>query len=97
MRPGLSGLAQVRGRNALSWEGRLASDLEYVDNITFAGDLKIILQTVQKVFKREGISEEGISTSTDYGDYLLASGRVTREEYGRLQAEAKEILKRSRQ
>jgi len=92
VRPGLSGLAQVRGRNSLSWEGRLAADLEYVDNITFAGDVSIIAQTVLKVFKREGISEEGISTSTDLGDYLLASGRVSREEYDRLQAEAKDIL-----
>lgn len=95
VRPGLSGLAQVRGRNSLSWEGRLASDLEYVDNITFAGDMKIIAETVLKVFRREGISEEGISTSTDLGDYLLASGKVTREEYDRLQAEAEEILKRN--
>ena len=93
VRPGLSGLAQVRGRNSLSWEGRLAADLEYVDNITFLGDLKIVLETVLKVFKREGISEEGISTSTDLGDYLLASGRVSREEYERLQAEAREILR----
>lgn len=92
VRPGLSGLAQVRGRNSLSWEGRLAADLEYVDNITFAGDLKIIVETFMKVFKREGISEEGISTSTDYGDYLLASGKVSKEEYDRLQAEAKKIL-----
>ena len=95
VRPGLSGLAQVRGRNSLSWEGRLASDLEYVDNITFAGDMKIIAETVLKVFRRECISEEGISTSTDLGDYLLASGKVTREEYDRLQAEAEEILKRN--
>ena len=92
VRPGLSGLAQVRGRNSLSWEGRLASDIEYVDNITFVGDLRIIVQTILKVFKREGISEEGISTSTDLGDYLLASGKVSREEYDRLQAEAKDIL-----
>lgn len=94
VRPGLTGLAQIRGRNSLSWEGRLASDLEYADDITFRGDMKIFFSTIAKVFKREGISEDGISTSTDLGDYLLAKGKVTREEYDRLQKEAKSILER---
>ena len=92
VRPGLTGLAQIRGRNALSWEGRLASDLEYADNITFAGDLRIFFSTLSKVFRREGISEEGISTSTDLGDYLLASGKVSREQYDALQKEALAII-----
>ena len=50
VRPGLSGLAQTRGRNALSWDGKLSTDLEYIQNVTFLGDLKIIFDTVKQVF-----------------------------------------------
>ena len=63
VRPGLSGLAQVNGRNAISWEEKFNWDVTYVDNITFIGDLKIILLTVWKAFvKEEGISAEGYAT-----------------------------------
>jgi lipopolysaccharide/colanic/teichoic acid biosynthesis glycosyltransferase len=63
VRPGLTGLAQVSGRNAISWEEKFELDLEYVDNITFLGDVKIILATVKKAFiKREGISHENSDT-----------------------------------
>lgn len=62
VRPGLSGLAQVNGRNTLSWEEKFKIDIEYVDNISFIGDLKIIFLTVKKVFKREGINQEGEAT-----------------------------------
>ncbi|MBR2847496.1 MAG: sugar transferase [Clostridia bacterium] len=63
VRPGLTGLAQVSGRNAISWEEKFERDVEYVDNITFLGDIKIILLTVWKVFvKEEGISQEGHAT-----------------------------------
>ena len=58
VRPGLSGYAQVNGRNAISWDERFDLDVEYVDNITFIGDLKIILRTIKAVFAREGISSE---------------------------------------
>lgn len=58
VRPGLTGLAQVRGRNGLSWEDRFACDLEYIDNITFANDIKILLLTVKQVFKREGVADD---------------------------------------
>ncbi len=56
VRPGLSGLAQVSGRNAISWEDKFDLDVEYVDNISFLGDWKIIFLTFKKVFIREGIS-----------------------------------------
>ncbi len=56
VRPGLTGLAQANGRNALSWEERFDMDVEYVNNITFLGDIKIILQTVGAVFGQKGIS-----------------------------------------
>ena len=55
VRPGLTGLAQVSGRAALSWEGKFKKDVEYVDNVTFLMDVKIALQTIKKVFVREGI------------------------------------------
>ncbi|MFR5021631.1 MAG: sugar transferase [Mediterraneibacter gnavus] len=58
VRPGLSGLAQVNGRNAISWEDKFKYDVQYVDHVTFIGDWKIILQTVLNVIKRDGINSE---------------------------------------
>lgn len=55
VRPGLTGYAQANGRNSLSWEQKFDMDVEYVENVTFLGDLRIILQTVKAVLKREGI------------------------------------------
>ncbi|WP_217486765.1 sugar transferase [Cytobacillus firmus] len=57
VRPGLSGLAQVNGRNAISWEQKFNFDIEYVENISFLLDVKIIAQTFLKVFKREGVNK----------------------------------------
>lgn len=62
VRPGLSGYAQVHGRNAVSWNEKFDLDVEYVDNITFLGDVKIIVTTVLKAIKREGISSENSVT-----------------------------------
>ena len=62
VRPGLTGLAQVSGRNMLSWEERFALDVEYVRNVSFTGDLKIILLTVKAVLKRDGITSETSAT-----------------------------------
>jgi undecaprenyl phosphate N,N'-diacetylbacillosamine 1-phosphate transferase len=62
VRPGLSGLAQVNGRNAISWEEKFNYDVEYVENITFLLDLKLIIQTFLKVFKREGVNKSEIVT-----------------------------------
>ena len=92
--PGLTGLAQVRGRNASKWEDRLNNDLEYVKDVSFFLDIKILILTVIKVLEREGISEEGESTSTDYGDYLLINGKITKETYSNKQTEAKAISKK---
>ena len=92
VRQGLTGLAQVSGRNAIKWEDKLSYDLKYIENITFIGDVKIILKTVVNVFKRDGISEEGMATAADLGDYLLSSGSITREQYERKQEKAKEYL-----
>lgn len=96
VRPGLSGLAQTRGRNALSWDGKLATDLEYIENITFLGDLKIIADTVKQVFfKEKGIEcsdVDEVDITDDFGDYLLKAGRVSKEEYDKKQAEARTLL-----
>ena len=62
VRPGLTGLAQVRGRNTVSWEEKFRYDIEYINNITFIGDVKIIIATVVAVFKRDGISSETSAT-----------------------------------
>lgn len=67
VRPGLSGLAQINGRNAISWEEKFDWDVTYVDNITFIGDIKIILLTIWKAFvKEEGISAEGQATIEEF-------------------------------
>ncbi len=64
--PGLTGLAQVNGRNRLTWEEKFALDIQYVDNITFWGDVKIILQTVGAVLNRRGISSETAATMEEF-------------------------------
>lgn len=96
VRPGLSGLAQTRGRNAISWDGKLATDLEYIQNVTFLGDLKIIFDTVKQVFFGEKGLEDSdvdeVEITDDFGDYLLKVGRVDKEEYERKQAEARGLL-----
>lgn len=93
-KPGLSGLAQVSGRNAISWDKKLQYDLDYINHVSFGRDLKILFKTVEKAFiKQEGITEEGSVTAADYGDYLLQTKQITREEYDKKQNEAKEILK----
>lgn len=94
VRPGLSGLAQVNGRNDIDWEDKLNWDLKYIKKITFLGDVKIIFQTVMKAFiKKEGITEGDMATAQDFGDYLLGRGKVSQEEYEKKQAEAKRLLK----
>ena len=92
VRQGLTGLAQVSGRNAMTWEDKLDYDLRYVQNLSFMVDFFIVLKTIYKVLKREGITEEGQATAMDLGDYLLASGMVHKEEYASLQKEAKHLI-----
>ena len=89
VRPGLTGLAQISGRNALLWENKRAIDLQYIQKVTFWEDWRIIFTTVGKVFKREDISAEGMVTAEDYGDYLLRIGAMDEERYAALQAEAR--------
>ncbi len=66
VRPGITGLAQVNGRNAISWEKRFEYDVQYVDSITFLGDWKILFQTVWKVLKRDGITSDTSVTMEEF-------------------------------
>lgn len=94
-KPGLSGLAQVNGRNDISWEEKINWDLRYLEKVSFWGDVKIIFQTVMKAFvKQEGITDGDMATAYDYGDWLRKQGAVTQEIYDQKQMEAKEILNR---
>lgn len=94
-KPGLSGLAQVNGRNGITWEEKLSWDLKYIENVSFLGDVRIILQTVMKAFvKQEGITDGDMATAYDYGDWLLKEGKIAAEEYEKRQKEAKHLLKR---
>lgn len=91
VRPGLSGLAQVNGRNAIKWENKLSYDLEYIEDITFLGDVRLIIKTFTKVFARADISEEGMETAEDLGDYLLRIGSIEETEYNLLLEESREL------
>ena len=93
VRPGLTGLAQVSGRNNITWEEKFAFDLQYITSgITLWNDLKIVIMTVGKVFKREDVVREGTVSDMDLGDWLLEEGKVTQEIYEARQKEAKELL-----
>ena len=92
VRPGLTGLAQCSGRNNMTWEAKFEYDLQYIEKITFIKDVKIIFKTVGKVFARDGITEDGMATAMDLGDYLLEKGDVMRAEYDVKQAEARKLL-----
>lgn len=92
-KPGLSGLAQVNGRNGISWEEKLKWDRKYIQNVSFAGDVKIIVDTVKKAFiKQEGITQEDMATAEDFGDWLLRTEKVAEVEYEAKQKQAKSIL-----
>lgn len=92
-RPGLSGLAQINGRNAITWDEKLEWDLRYIEKVSFGGDLKIVLQTIKKAFfDRDGIGNDESGVSEDYGDYLLRLGRISEQEYEEKQKDAVAIL-----
>ena len=90
-KPGLSGLAQVNGRNAVTWEQKFEWDLKYVKHISILSDIKIIWLTAKKVFGN-GESSSELDMTDDYGDALLKKGKISRDEYDKKQAEAKRIL-----
>ena len=91
-KPGLTGLAQVRGRNAVTWEEKLNWDLKYIEKVSFLGDVKILFETVAVVFKRSGITDGKNATALDYGDALLKAGKVSKQQYDALQAHARNLI-----
>lgn len=93
VRPGLTGLAQVNGRNNISWEEKFENDLQYIENISLIGDIKLILKTVVKVFQRSDTVRDGTESDMDFGDWLLQSGRVSQSEYSEKLEEAKGVYK----
>ena len=94
VRQGLTGLAQINGRNNILWQDKLEWDAKYIREITFLGDLKIILQTIHTAFiKREGITDGDMATAEDFGEYLLRTGVISEEYYNQKQDEAKGLLK----
>ena len=92
---GLTGLAQVNGRNNISWEEKLSYDQKYVKRITFLGDLRILLRTVGNVWKKADINTDGMATAEDLGDYLLRTGQVDRETYDRKQRIAERLCEKN--
>ena len=93
-KPGLSGLAQIMVRNAITWEEKIDWDLKYIKNVSFLNDLKLVWLTFKKVFVRSNITEssEEIDVTLDYGDALLRAGKISKEEYDYNQETARRIL-----
>lgn len=93
VRPGLTGLAQVSGRNNITWEQKFEYDLEYINSgITLFNDIKIIFKTIGKVLKRSDVVREGTSSDMDYGDWLLHKGSIDYDTYVNENSKAKEML-----
>lgn len=97
VRPGLSGLAQIMGRNAISWDDKLDFDLQYIQRISFLSDIRIIASTVKQVFFRPNITESSseIDITLDFGDHLLREGRIDSKKYSQLQKLAHSLLEES--
>ncbi len=93
--PGLTGLAQIKGRNSISWEEKFKWDIEYINNISFFMDLKISIVTAFDMLK--GLfgknNPQDTEITLDYGDYLLEKGLISREKYSQKIVQAKEIIK----
>lgn len=93
VRPGLTGYAQVNGRNNITWEQKIEYDLSYINNgITLVGDIKIIFKTVGKVLKRSDTVREGTVSDMDFGEWLMSEGKIDKETYDKKQDEAKSLL-----
>lgn len=97
VRQGLTGLAQVNGRNNIIWEEKIKYDLNYVENISFINDVKIILKTVIKVFKREDTQTDGMQTAEDLGDYLVRTNKISKDDYTCKNKEALKIIQKFRE
>lgn len=92
-KPGLTGLAQVMGRNAITWGEKLDWDLKYIENVNFISDVRILFKTVAAVFNRSGITDGENATALDYGDALLKLGKVSKQQHDTLQEYARNLIK----
>ncbi len=81
VRPGLTGLAQVNGRNNIDWDTKLAFDLQYIEKISLLNDIKIVLKTFASVIKQSDVVRDGTASDMDYGDWLLQEGKISEGEY----------------
>lgn len=94
VRPGLTGWAQVNGRNNVTWEEKFELDNYYLSKMSLLLDIKILFLTVFKVFARKDINTDGMETAEDYGDYLLRVGKISKEYYDKMREYAKVLLAR---
>ena len=92
IRPGLSGLAQVNGRNNISWEQKIDYDLEYLTKESFFFDLSLIFKTIIKVFMKSDINRDGTSSDIDFGDWLLINHKISKKEYDFKQDKASQMV-----
>lgn len=93
VKPGLSGLAQVNGRNNITWEDKFKLDLAYIQKISFWKDVAIVFSSFFKAFvKKDDIDKKGFDTDEDYGDYLLRTGQISNKEYAQKILKSKELL-----
>ena len=97
VRPGITGWAQVNGRNNITFDKVVEFDKEYVEKISFAFDIKILFKTVGYVFKRKGINKEGTVSNEFHGDYLLRTNLITQEYYASKMREAKELIAKAKE
>lgn len=94
--PGLTGLAQICGRNNITWKERFNYDLQYIQNLNFLEDMRIIFRTIFKVSAQEDIVTEGMETAEDYGDWLKRMRQIDEEMYNICQKKAECILNKYR-
>lgn len=93
VKPGLSGLAQINGRNGISWEEKFKFDLKYIKHVSLWKDIKIVLSTIFKAFvKKENIDRQGFDTDEDYGDFLLRTKQISQDYYSQRLLESKEVM-----
>lgn len=97
VRPGITGWAQVNGRNSITLDKVVQYDKEYVEKISLGFDIKIFFKTIGYVFKRKGINKEGTVSNEFHGDYLLRTGQIDKEYYDEKIKMAKQMIKNAKE
>ena len=91
--PGLTGLAQINGRNNISWEDKFKYDLQYIKDISFLEDMRIIYRTIFKVAHQDDINTDGMETAEDYRDWLLRKNLINEDIYYQKSMQAIDMIK----